>query len=133
MSIPRAVHSCGPKLTVFSDVFGITEGPPLHDPLAVAAVLMGLGKDEIPFHDFDIRQGAGAQQRERYDVKVITEGTHAEAVAGAQTGRTVAKLLEPGSEGVFIPRGLDIPLFWKVIQECCERADEANTKLAASA
>lgn len=121
-------------MTKKRDVFGISEGPPLHDPLAVAAVLAGSGGEhEIPFYDFDPRPGAGAlrRTRERYEVRVVTEGTHEEALAGAQTGRTVVRLLEPGADGVTIPRGLDIPRFWRVVEECCQRADEANARLAA--
>jgi len=36
----------------YVEVFGITEGPPLHDPLAVAVVLDGIVGVEIPFYDF---------------------------------------------------------------------------------
>ncbi|TPX17975.1 uncharacterized protein E0L32_011943 [Thyridium curvatum] len=120
----------------YARVFGIAEGPPLHDPIAVAVALIGLpGGHEIPFYEYDPRLGgddeaaaAAVNKRERFDVTVVTEGTYAEAKVGAQTGRTVAKLLPPGSEGVRIPRSLDIPRFWRVIEECLERADEANAK-----
>lgn len=116
-------------LTFFADtyknIFGIVEGPPLHDPLAVAAVLVGTAA-EIPFYDYaDGQKG----RRERFEVRVVTEGTIDEARDGkAETGRTVARLLEPGVEGVRIPRNLDIPMFWQVIEECCEQADAANAK-----
>ena len=104
------------------DVFGIMEGPPLHDPLAVAAVLPGSGADNIPFYDMDPVTGA----RERYHVTVVTDGTIEEAHAGLkETGRTVVRLLPPGEDGVRIPRGLDIPKFWSVLEECIERADDA--------
>ncbi|KAB5580686.1 Inosine/uridine-preferring nucleoside hydrolase domain-containing protein [Coniochaeta sp. 2T2.1] len=106
----------------YRDVFGIMEGPPLHDPLAVAAVLPGMGADDIPFYDADPVTGA----RERYQVTVITDGTIEEAHAGLkETGRTVVRLLPPGAEGVRIPRGLDIPKFWNVLEECIERAEDA--------
>lgn len=107
----------------YKDTFGIAEGPPLHDPLAVAAVLTGAGKDEIPFYDFDPKLEPNARQRERYEVTVITEGSYQDAQEGAQTGRTLVRLLEPGEEGVRIPRGLDIPAFWEVIEDCVEKAD----------
>lgn len=110
-----------------SVVFGINEGPPLHDPVAVAAVLTGTGEFEIPFYDFDPQASPESRrERERYEVTVITKGTHDDAFRGSQTGRTVVRLLEPGEDGVRIPRGLDIPLFWKAIEECCERADALN-------
>ena len=80
----------------YADVFGITEGPPLHDPLAVAVVLDGVGGEEIPFYDFKGDSG----KRERYKVQVVTEGSHDDASKGAQTGRTIATLLPEGEEGV---------------------------------
>jgi uridine nucleosidase len=113
-------------LTDARDVYGIVEGPPLHDPLAVAAILVGT-KHEIPFYDYDPKSTEGPRQPERFEVKVVTEGTLEEAIKGAQTGRTLAKPLEPGAEGVRIPRDLDIPLFWKVIEECCQRADAVSS------
>ncbi|KAK3310580.1 Inosine/uridine-preferring nucleoside hydrolase domain-containing protein [Chaetomium strumarium] len=117
----------------YSDVFGITEGPPLHDPLAVAAVLTGVGdKHEIPFCDSDPAEEPGLAQRERYEVTVATEGTYEDARAGARTGQITARLLPPGEEGVRIPRSLDIPLFWKVLEECVSRADAANAAAEAA-
>lgn len=112
-------------------MFGITEGPPLHDPLAVAAILTGT-EHEIPFYDYDVKSPEGKNRKERFSVEVVTEGTLEDArERGTQTGRTIVKLLPSGSEGVRIPRGLDIPLFWKVIEECCEKADQANQKILA--
>ncbi|CAK7264489.1 Uridine nucleosidase 1 [Sporothrix epigloea] len=108
----------------YSKVFGITAGPPLHDPIAVAAVLTGTDF-EIPFVESLVAGGAP----ERFDVTVVTQGTTDEALAGrAETGRTIARLLPPGSEGVRIPRGIDTTLFWKVIEQCCARADAVNAK-----
>ncbi|KAG9241019.1 Inosine/uridine-preferring nucleoside hydrolase domain-containing protein [Calycina marina] len=109
----------------YADVFGITEGPPLHDPLAVAVCLDGIVGAEIPFFDF-VEGG----KRERYKVQIITEGSHDEAHAGAETGRTVATLLPDGQEGVKIPRGLDVARFWSVVEDCMERADKINRDLA---
>ncbi|KAK4176322.1 putative uridine nucleosidase [Triangularia setosa] len=118
----------------YADVFGITEGPPLHDPLAVAAVLSGLeeGPHKIPFYEHDPAVGAGiAPQRERYEVGVATEGSYEDAKAGARTGQITARLLPPGEEGVRIPRGLDLEVFWRVLEECISRADEANERARA--
>lgn len=107
----------------YADVFGITEGPPLHDPLAVAVALDGIGGVEIPFYDFkEGEEGRG----ERFRVEVVTEGSHEDALKGAQTGRTVVTLLPKGEEGVKIPRGLDVDRFWAVVEECLEKADEVN-------
>ncbi|KAK0729145.1 Inosine/uridine-preferring nucleoside hydrolase domain-containing protein [Apiosordaria backusii] len=120
----------------YSDVFGITEGPPLHDPLAVAAVLSGLEDGtghRIPFYEHDPAVGTGiATQGERYEVSVVTEGTYEDAQrGGARTGQITARLLPRGQEGVRIPRGLDLDVFWGVLEECITRADEANERAGA--
>ncbi|KAI0173695.1 Inosine/uridine-preferring nucleoside hydrolase [Hypoxylon sp. FL1284] len=118
----------------YRDVFKLTEGPPLHDPLAVAAVLAGT-QHEIVFHDFDARkEGSDGQERERFAVEVVTDGTLDDARhRGAQTGRTLVTPLPPGAPGVRIPRGLDVGRFWAEVERCCERADEANRKILATA
>lgn len=124
-------HRCErhPLLTSRRDVFGITEGPPLHDPIAVAAVLTGTD-DEIPFTEWEEGKSTPPRHAERFDVRVVTEGTFEEAKLGLkQTGRTIATLLPPGSEGVRIPRGMDVAKFWKVIEECIQRADTVNEGL----
>ncbi|KAM5356014.1 hypothetical protein ACJ41O_002660 [Fusarium nematophilum] len=113
----------------YADTFGITAGPPLHDPLAVAAVLIGT-KDEIPFFEWDAKHSEQPEHKERFEVTVITEGTFEEAKTGKQTGRTLAKLLPPGEDGVRIPRGVDIAKFWQVIEDCIERADAKNVALS---
>jgi uridine nucleosidase len=87
-------------------------------------------ENEIPFVEWDAERSPGPEHHERFEVTVITEGTFEEAKAGKQTGRTLAKPLPPGSEGVRIPRGVDIEKFWQVIEDCIESADEANKALA---
>lgn len=95
----------------YADVFGLADGPPLHDPLAVA-VLLASSDDEqtrIPLDD---------QGGERFRVEVeLTE---------PELGRTKAN---PVSEGVRIPRSLDTRKFWRVLNECLERADEQVGKI----
>ncbi|KAH7419758.1 Inosine/uridine-preferring nucleoside hydrolase domain-containing protein [Cadophora sp. MPI-SDFR-AT-0126] len=112
----------------YADIFGITAGPPLHDPLAVAAILDGITDVEIPFYDYIPNPSNPEEKgkRERYAVQVVTEGTHEDALAGAQTGRTVVKLLGKGEEGVKIPRGLNVKRFWDVLEDCLVAADEVN-------
>ncbi|KAJ4296027.1 hypothetical protein N0V88_004729 [Collariella sp. IMI 366227] len=139
-SCPQEPHGSSPparsptRPRCADDVFGITEGPPLHDPLAVAAILAGIGGEhEIPFYDYDPTAEQGTAQRERFEVTVVTEGTYEDARAGARTGQITAKLLPPGVEGVRIPRGLNIPLFWKVLEECVSQADAVNAAAEAEA
>ena len=111
----------------YADTFGITAGPPLHDPLAMAAVLTGT-EDEITFYDWDEKKSAGPKHDERFNVTVNTEGTFEEAQNGKETGRTIAVEVPVGEDGVRIPRAVDVGQFWKVIEECMERADEENKK-----
>lgn len=101
----------------------------MHDPLAVAAVLVGT-EDEIPFFDWDAVKSTGPKHDERFDVTIVTEGSFEEArTGGKETGRTVVKLLPAGEPGVRIPRSLVVDKFWQVIEECMERADATNLAL----
>lgn len=96
----------------------MTSGPPLHDPLAVAAVLA-----PALFND------AGG---ERFEVHVVHEGDsnvmggqrHAGEAAG-QCGRTVAKMLERGCAGVRIPRTVEEGVFWHLVNMGLSVADVA--------
>lgn len=100
----------------------------MHDPVAVAAVLIGTA-DEIPFHEWHEKKSTHPQHNERFEVTVVTEGTFDEAKAGkSQTGRTIAKALPSGEEGVRIPRGVDVDRFWAEIEACVARADQTNEK-----
>lgn len=97
----------------YAEVFALTEGPPLHDPLAVAAVF----DPEL----FDDRGG------ERFAVTVVTEGLHsADSQQAGQVGRTLVAKLEPGQPGVRIPRSLDIPRFWDLIDLALQKAEETS-------
>ncbi|KKA30676.1 hypothetical protein TD95_002656 [Thielaviopsis punctulata] len=112
----------------YADVFGITAGPPLHDPLAVAIALIGTDH-EILFYDY--KPDDPSKTPERFKVTVVTDGSYEDAQKGvAETGRTIAELLPPGVPGVRIPRGLDISKFWAEIEACVDRADKANAGLA---
>ena len=103
--------------------FGM-EGPPLHDPLAVAVILSNLNSDyQQAYPDqalkFDDRNG------ERFVVQVVTHGQHGSdpAVTG-QLGRTIAKATE--GRGVSIPRAVDNEAFWELILSCLERAEQCT-------
>lgn len=91
----------------YEKVFGLTEGPPLHDPLAVAVVLAELtGEQSIELDDHG---------GERWDIAVV--------LSGEQIGRTVASSVE---QGAVIPRAIDLKKFWNMIEGCLDRADQAR-------
>ncbi|KAM3418898.1 hypothetical protein BST61_g4857 [Cercospora zeina] len=102
----------------YADVFGLTQGPPAHDPLAVAAILV---KDL--FHDND---------GERYAIDVVTEGQHGSSAeirsSESQCGRTVATLLPKGTAGVRIPRLLEKEQLWQLLEGCLARIDAKGPK-----
>ncbi|KIW73936.1 hypothetical protein PV04_02014 [Phialophora macrospora] len=94
----------------YAKVFGLTDGPPLHDPLAVAVVL-----SHHP--DPNIRVALDDSGEERWDVDVVLEGE--------QVGRTVITKSGNG-QGVRIPRALDLDKFWPTLDDCMARADEVT-------
>ncbi len=99
----------------YSDVFGLTAGPPLHDPVAVAVLLFDQAKEDLRFDD---RGG------ERWQVEVICEGFHSDLEEEeGQLGRTVVTKLTGSRGGVRIPRTLDVQRFWTVIEQCVRRAE----------
>lgn len=65
---------------------------------------------------------------------MVTEGKLEDALReNTELGRTIAQPVEPGKGGVRIPKGLDIPKFWRLLEECIERADEENERLETEA
>lgn len=100
----------------YADVFGLTAGPPLHDPLAVAAAFQPALFDD----------GGG----ERFHIEVITDGDHGASEhvreGGSQCGRTVATKLANGDQGVRIPRSLKQEEMWKMIDDCLGKAEGAE-------
>ncbi|KIX02003.1 uncharacterized protein Z518_07942 [Rhinocladiella mackenziei CBS 650.93] len=94
----------------YAEVFDLNEGPPLHDPLAVAVLL-----NDHP--DPDVRVAFHDNGGERWNVDVVLEGE--------QTGRTVVSKAENG-RGVTIPRSLDLEAFWRTLESCMASADETT-------
>jgi uridine nucleosidase len=100
--------------STYDKQFGMSIGPPLHDPLAVAAVFT----PEL----FDDLGG------ERFSVYVVREGDdsiedhtrHRKNIG--QCGRTIARLLKKGEEGVRIPRTLNVEAFWLLINNALQNA-----------
>lgn len=99
----------------YSEVYGLTEGPPLHDPIAVAVLLEGVMGSLMKFDD------SGG---ERWHVSIVTDGLHSrhEEERG-QVGRTVVTKSDRG--GVRIPRALNVESFWAVIESCLQNAERA--------
>ena len=104
----------------YDNFFGMADGPPLHDPLAVAALLP---KSKI-FHN----------EGDRYTVTMVTAGEHTvvdgvdlEGARG-QVGRTIVTPSKNG-KGVRIPRKLDVDAFWQTLSDCCTVAESRNTVL----
>jgi uridine nucleosidase len=84
--------------------YGLTDGPPLHDPLAVVVILSNLcGEKLIKFDD-------NGGERWQVEVELETE----------QLGRTKAVRSETG---VIIPRSLDLHQFWDMLNGCLHDAD----------
>lgn len=99
----------------YSEVYGLTKGPPLHDPIAVAVLLEAIMDPLIRFDD-----GGG----ERWHVNIVTDGLHSrhEEERG-QVGRTEVTKSDHG--GVRIPRSMNVENFWAVIESCLQSAERA--------
>lgn len=88
----------------YDQVFGLSVGPPLHDPLAVAVLLKGI---------VDGLWGDG-----RWVDLVVDE-------EGELTGRTVAYPPKEGAKGgVWLPDVVDVQLFWNLMLGAVERCEE---------
>ena len=97
----------------YAEVFSITEGPPLHDPLAVAAAY----NPEI----FDDRGG------KRFPVDVVTEGLHSSDKSKVgELGRTKVTKLPIGEGGCRIPRSVNLDAFWGSIESALKCADAVS-------
>ncbi|KAJ5507555.1 hypothetical protein N7527_009698 [Penicillium freii] len=108
----------------YEKAFGLTTGPPLHDPLAVAAILSTLNPAFANKHPnqalvFDDKGG------ERFALSIVTDGQHGGDVSvTGQLGRSVATPID--GPGVAIPRGVDLDGFWNMILQCVQLADDCN-------
>ncbi|KAF2738730.1 Inosine/uridine-preferring nucleoside hydrolase [Polyplosphaeria fusca] len=97
----------------YAEVFALTAGPPLHDPLAVSAAIYP--------SMFDDNGG------ERFKVEIVSQGVHSAVQSEVgELGRTKATKLSPGEGGCRIPRGLDLAKFWNDIENCLKRADHTT-------
>ncbi|CAG8044071.1 unnamed protein product [Penicillium olsonii] len=108
----------------YEKAFGLTTGPPLHDPLAVAVILSTLNPAFATKHPnqalaFDDKDG------ERFALSIVTDGKHGKDVSvTGQMGRSIATPVD--GPGVAIPRGVDLEAFWNMILQCVQLADDCN-------
>ncbi|KAK0848370.1 Uridine nucleosidase 1 [Friedmanniomyces endolithicus] len=107
----------------YADVFGLKEGPPLHDPLAVAVAFR---------HELFVYNKQGQTEHEYFAVDVVVEGEHGDSdqirSGPSQCGRTIVRRLPSGQPGVTIPRGLDAPALWNLIEASLGTAEAASEK-----
>ncbi|KAI9809516.1 MAG: Uridine nucleosidase 1 [Pycnora praestabilis] len=105
----------------YAEVFGLLDGPPLHDPLAVAAILPDYAAFRPLFDDKD---------HERWNVKIVTDGVHSEIEERiGQLGRTLVTRATKEEGGVKIPRSLDVKRFWVILQSCVQEAEKGQVNL----
>ncbi|KAK9854995.1 uncharacterized protein MYU51_003327 [Penicillium brevicompactum] len=113
----------------YEKAFGLTTGPPLHDPLAVAVILSTLNPAFATQHPnqtlkFDDKNG------ERFALHIVTDGHHGEDVSvTGHMGRSIATPVD--GPGVAIPRGVDLEAFWNMILQCVQLADDCNAASVA--
>lgn len=110
--------------STYADVYGLTSGPPLHDPIAVAAILF-----DQPFDDLGFDDGQG----ERWHVRVVTDGLHSNSSdQRGQVGRTIATIAPLQKGGVRIPRSLNVESFWKMVEDCIQRAEKVLSRSSST-
>lgn len=102
--------------STYSTVYGLTAGPPLHDPIAVAVILNDVALGEL----LEFQDGNG----ERWHVTVVTDGLHSDCNdERGQVGRTKVNKAAPREGGVRIPKRLNVEHFWAIIEGCIQSAE----------
>lgn len=102
--------------STYALVYGLTSGPPLHDPIAVTIVLSEEASKDLNFDD----------RGERWHVNVVTDGLHSDSSEKrGQVGRIMLRQAAKNEGGVRIPRTLNVKQFWEIIDECIQYAEKA--------
>ena len=101
---------------------GLTAGPPLHDPLAVAAVLQIVGAEE-----FGLGPRPGAAGGQGWAIDVVTEPSPRRRARDVREegrlGRTVATRAGSGDPGAWILERVDAEAFWRCLEAAVGRAE----------
>lgn len=93
----------------------LKQGPPLHDALAVAAVMFNHNNKGISIQAQETAETS-------WSIDVI--------LSGKQVGRTVVYPLE--MSGTRIPNSIEFAKFWEMLEECLDHADKATDYQAIS-
>lgn len=104
----------------YADVFNITLGPPLHDPLAVAAVLP---TDEIKWDFEEVRVHVVCDGEEIGQTVKRPKGEKVDEVRGEELGAG-GELVECV---VKVSKGVDVDAFWKLLLGCVGKVDGRYT------
>lgn len=96
----------------YSQQFSISDGPPLHDPIAVWAVLRPDMFDDA--------------KKERWNVSVTLQPGKYHPVDDPENhaGQTVLSRSSDTGAGVFVPRSMEVDEFWKDIDDALEAASQ---------
>ncbi|KAF3922807.1 hypothetical protein ABW21_db0201294 [Orbilia brochopaga] len=103
----------------YERVFNMTDGPPLHDPLAVAAVIGDELQLKFAWEEASIEVVLAGEQMGRTILKRVGEASD-----NAHTGRAViGDEVKVKGVRVKVGRGVDVGRFWGVIMSAVRRAD----------
>ncbi|KAF1816404.1 nucleoside hydrolase [Eremomyces bilateralis CBS 781.70] len=115
-------------LTFFANTyeteFGMKEGPPLHDPLAVAVALAPFLFNDNKGERFSLHVVRGEDNGIQIESSEELERPRAPANA-EQCGRTVIQPVKDAS-GVRIPRSCDVETFWLMLELALQSAEKVS-------
>ena len=117
----------------YDEVYGLSTGPPMNDPLAVA-ILLDQGSAKFGY------RSARSSDEERWIVEVVTAGEYASADTSSVStvchepevcmlGRTVLRQIPSANTtaqggGIRVPRSFDVNWFWGEMLAAVDRAEQ---------
>ena len=118
----------------YATQFGFIDGPPVHDPVAVAVLISGIFEKIAAEGEEGTSGGKEPKpdvETNMFDMEVLLEGE--------QSGRTVATKVVGGrghegevtgaKRGVRIPNTINVDRFWEVMSETVTRAETHLKKM----